>query len=54
MEVTVIPIVIDVLGAVTKGLAKELQDLEIRGRMETNQTTALLRSGRILRRFLET
>ena len=31
-----------------------LEDLEIRGRMETIQTTALLRSARILRRVLET
>ena len=54
MKVTVIPIVIGVLGTVTKGLIKSLKDLEISGRVETIQTTALLRSARILRRVLET
>ena len=39
---------------VTKGLIKGLEDLEIWGRVETIQTTALLRSARILRRVLET
>ena len=47
-------VVIDALGTVTKGLAKRLEDLEIRGQVETTQTTALLRSTRILRRVLET
>ena len=47
-------IVIGALGTVTKGLIKGLEDLEIRGRVETIQTTALLRSARILRRVLET
>ena len=37
-----------------KGLVKRLEDLEIRGQVETIQTTALLRSSRILRRVLET
>ena len=54
MKVTVIPIVIGALGTVAKGLIKELEDLEITGRVETNQTTALSRSARILRRVLET
>ena len=54
MKVTVIPIVIGALGTVTKGLIQGLKDLEIRGRVETIQTTALLRSARILRRVLET
>ena len=54
MKVTIIPIVIDALVTVTKGLLQELQDLEITGRVETVQTTALLRSVRILRRVLET
>ena len=53
MKVTVIPIVIDALGTVTKGLIKRLEDLEIRGRGETIQTIALLRSARILSRVLE-
>ena len=54
MKVAVIPIVICSLGIVTKGLAKGLRDLEIRGPKETVKTTALLRSARILRRVLET
>ena len=49
MKVTIIPIVIGALGAITKGLVKGLEDLEITGQMETVQTTALLRSARILR-----
>ena len=49
------PIVIGELGTVTKGLIKGLEDLEIRGRVETlKKKTALLRSARILRRVLET
>ena len=39
---------------VTKVLVQGLEDLEIRGGVETIQTTALLRSDRILRRVLET
>ena len=54
MKVTFIPIVIGALGTVTKGLVKGLENLEIRGRVETIQTTALLGSARILRRMLET
>ena len=46
MIVTVIPIVI--------GLVRELEELKIGGRIESIQTTALLRSARILRRVLET
>ena len=53
MKLTVIPIVIGTLGTVSKGLVLELKDSEIRGREETIQTTALLRSVRILRRVLE-
>ena len=51
---TVIPIVIGVLGTVTERLVQGLEDVEIRGRVETIQTTGLLRSDRILRRVLET
>ena len=54
MNVTVILIVIHVLGTVTKGLVQGLEDLEIRGRVETIQATTFLRSDRILRRVLET
>ena len=54
MKVTIIPIVIGTFGTVTKGLLKELEDLEVGRRVETIQTTALLRMARILRRVLET
>ena len=54
MLVTIIPIVIGAFGTVTKGLLKGLEDLEIGGRVETIQTTALLRTARILRRVLDT
>ena len=55
MKVTIVPIVIGALGTVTKGLLKGLEDMEIgSGRVETIQTTALLRTARILRRVLET
>ena len=54
MKVMVIPTVIDALDTVTKGLIQRIGDLEIRGKVETIQTTVLLRSARILRRVLET
>ena len=54
MKVTIIPIVIGAFGTVTKGLLKELEDLENGGRVETIQTIGLLRTARILRRVLET
>ena len=54
MKVTIIPIVISAFGTVTKGLLKGLEDLEVGGRVETIQTTTLLRTARILRRVLET
>ena len=41
-------------GTVTKGLLKGMDDLEVGGRVETIQTTILLRTARILRRVLET
>ena len=53
MKVTIIPIVIGTLGTVTKSM-KGVEDLEIRGRLETIQTTTLLRSARILKRILDT
>ena len=49
MKMTVIQIVIGTVGIVTKGLVKGIEDLERRERVETIQTTAWLRSGRILR-----
>ena len=54
IKATIIPIVIGVFGTITKGLLKGLEDLEVGGRMETMQTTALLKMTRIVRRVLET
>ena len=50
------PIVTGALGTVSKGLVKRLEKLEIRGRIETIKTTALLRLARLLKkgRKLET
>ena len=50
MKVTLISIVIGTLGTVTKGLVQGLEDLEISGRVETIQTTTLLRPPRILKK----
>ena len=44
MKVKIILIVIGALGTVPKGSLKRLEDLEITGRVETVQTTAILRS----------
>ena len=54
MKITIVLIVIGALGTITKGLLKGLEDLEVGGRVETIQMTALLRTARILRRVLET
>ena len=54
MKVTIIPVVIGAFGTVTKGLSKGREDLEVGDRVETIQTTALLKTVRILRRVLET
>ena len=54
MQMTIIAIVIGAFGTVTKGLLKGLEDLEVGGRVETIQTTSLLRTARILRKVLET
>ena len=54
MKVTIVPIVIGALGTITKELLKGLEDLEVGGRVETIQMTALLRTARILRRVLGT
>ena len=54
IKVTIVPNVIGALGTITKGLLKGLGDLEVGRRVETIQTTALLRTARILRRVLET
>ena len=44
MQVTILPIVIGAFGTVTNGLSKGLEDLEVGGRVETIQTTALLKN----------
>ena len=49
MKVTVIPTVGDVLGMVSKGLERRLDEFENWGRIETIQITALLISERILK-----
>ena len=54
IKVTIVPIVIGTFGTVTKGLLKGQEDLEVDGRVETIQTTALLKAARILIRVLET
>ena len=54
MKITIVPTVIGAFGTITKGLLKGLEDLEVGGRVETIQTTTLLRTARILRRVLET
>ena len=54
MKVMIVPIVIGALGSITKGLLKGLEDLEVGGRVETVQMTALLRMARILRQVLKT
>ena len=53
MKVTIIPIVIGTFGTVTKGSLKGLEDLEVGDQVETIETTALLKTARILRRVLE-
>ena len=54
MKVTIIPIVIGDFGTITKGLLMGMENLEVGGRVDTIQTTALLKTARILRRVLET
>ena len=50
---TIVLIVIGAIGPLTKGLLKSLEDLEVGGRVETIQTTALLKTDKILRSVLE-
>ena len=54
MKLMVVSVVVSALGTVTRSLKKRLGELEIKGKIETIQTTALLRLARILRRVLET
>ena len=51
---TIVSIVIGAFGTINKGILKGLEDLEVGGRVEIIQMTALLRTARILRRVLET
>ena len=46
MRMTVIPIVTGILGIISKGLKSGLEELEIRGQIETIQTKALLKLAR--------
>ena len=54
MKVIVILIIIGALGTILKKLKKKLDEVEIGPRIETILTTALLKSAKIFRRFLET
>ena len=61
MQVTIIPIVICAFGTLTKGLLKELEDLEIGGQVETIPNYYILEDGQntekspgYLRRFAVT
>ena len=54
MNVTMIPIVIGALGRTPKCFVKGVEEVEIRGQVETIKSTALLSSARILRRVMET
>ena len=49
MKLTVIAILIGAFGEVTKRLIQGLDDLEIRGQVDTIQTTALFRLARTLK-----
>ena len=53
-KVKIIPMAIGAFSTVTKGLLKGLEDLEVRGRVETIRTATLLRTARVLRKVLET
>ena len=45
MKVTVISIVVGALGTIPKGLVKGLEDLEIRGQVETNREYSIIKIG---------
>ena len=53
MRVSVIPIVVGTLRTLLRVLEKRLAELEIRGRIESIQSTTLLRLARILRSVLK-
>ena len=52
-KVSIIPIVIGALGTVPKSLKNRLDQIRIRTKIETMQTTALLNTARIVRKVLE-
>ena len=54
MRLRIVTIVIGAFPTVTKWLSKDVEDLEVSGRVETIKTTALLRLARILTTGLET
>ena len=54
MRVTIMLFVIGAFGTITEGLLKGLVYMEVGTSVETIQSTALLRTARILRRVLET
>ena len=54
VKVIIIPIGIGAFGTVTKGLLKGLKDLKVGRWAETNRTTTLLKTARLLRRVQET
>ena len=45
MKVTIVSIVIGALGTITKGSLKDLEDLEIDGRVETIQNDSIAENG---------
>ena len=53
MKTRVVPVIVGALGTVPKTLRERLEEIGIRGRIETVQTTALLGTARILRKVLE-
>ena len=46
MKVTVIPVIVGALETIAKGLLRRLEKLEVGGRAQTIDTTALLRSAK--------
>ena len=45
MKVTIIPIVFGAFGTVTKELSKDLEDLEVGGRVETIKNNSIIKNG---------
>ena len=50
---TMIPIVVESIGTVIKKLKKRLDKLDVRGRINSIQTTALMKSVTMFRRVLD-